>query len=35
MSFGGDWSSGGRITLSEDIGYEAWDKPGEAEKGTK
>ncbi len=32
VSFGGNWSSSGRITLSEDIGFEAWGKPGEAEK---
>ena len=29
VSLGGDWSSSGTFTRSEDIGYEAWDKPEE------
>ena len=32
VSLGGDWSSSGKFTWSEDIGYEAWDTSGEAEK---
>ncbi len=30
--FGGDWSSSGKFTWSEDIGYKAWGTSGEAEK---
>jgi hypothetical protein len=32
VSFGGDWSSSGKFTRSEDIGYEAWGKPEEADR---
>jgi len=32
VSFGGNWSSSGRITLSEDIGYETWGKIEEVDK---